>query len=92
MDPSKEFEWCLHTLRLGFKFIDQDVSDKRGFRFYFIAMSFVFAAICFISTIFDEYSDFNTRCVCLGGFIVNLQVTSLFLLCSSLSRKFVIVI
>lgn len=73
MNPSEEFEWCLHILRFGFRFLQQDISQERGSRFYFIAMSFVFAEICLISTAFDKHFDFNTRCVCLGGLIINLQ-------------------
>lgn len=76
MDPSTEFRWCLQILRFGFKLIQKDVSDNRRFRFYLIAMSFVIAEICFISTICDEYFDFDTRCVCFGGLIINLQVSS----------------
>lgn len=75
MDPLKEFEWCFRILRTGFKFAQRDVFDERKFRFYFITLTFVFGEVCYISTAFDEYYSFNTRCYCLGAFVIVLQVS-----------------
>lgn len=75
MDPLVEFRWSFHFLRIGFKLIQKDIFDQRGFLSCYITTSLVFAGICYIFTMSSEYFDFEIKCFSLAGFVIGSQVS-----------------